>query len=388
MWELLGKGGTRGGAGDLDGDGRAEIWYWLSGDGPRADDPNATVKRLVGMGHDGEPVELALWERFSPTKRSFGDLDNDGLLDLVGIGAQSPDVRSPPSVALSQTVAGAMPDRLWTLVDKLGGLDWRIADLQADGRPELIFDSTTTRIFEYAGEGRMRPHPVYEHSPFGPNRDRRPPVPSGVGLNVGDFDEDGRTEVGYMLSRLNQGVADTLRIIEPDADGRYVVTWEEPLALSHLALAAEGDLDGDGRLEILRGGKGLNAVTMQACWWFGLLGADGDDLYSLRADHWYFGGGFPDQGDADMGDTDGDGDDEVIVSRGDHVTVFDFEKTSDKFVPVLDVDAWNTGDFMLEVAAADIDGDGRDEVVVFAGRYETAIGPEESVAVRVYRRRP
>lgn len=385
-WELYGKGGG-GGCGDLEQSGRAAVWYLLSGRGHREEDPEALKIRVVSEEDRGLPVERATWSRFAPRGKSYGDLDGDGLLEIVGDGPRAEDRRSSNLLAISQPEPGRFPSSEWEVFPSTPtmGRDCRIADLQGDGSSELIMSNTPV-VYEWAPEGIDRDAPVVEHQGRGPLGQWRFSVSAVTGFNVGDFDGDGRQEFAYGVGRAPNRGADTLRIIEPTAAGEYVVTWEAPLPLPQLVLAAEGDVDGDGKPELMRGGKALDQVTFGACWWFGLLGADGDDQYSVRWDQWVFGGGLGDVGMADMGDTDGDGDDEVLLSRGEHVTVFELDRGTGGFYRILDVPWWHLGDQHMEVRACDTDGDGRDEVVVFAGRHDVQLGPERSVAVKVFRR--
>jgi len=378
------------GAADLDGDGRAEVWYHYDGSGTSLIDDTPSRVRVVAWRVGWSSVVVDEWVRTALVRRAIGDLDRDGLLEIVGQG-DTPARGNVIAIAYEQAAPATLEYQRKVLLD-LGvvqvGRDWRIADLQQDGRPELITDYFIG-IYESLGDDTLDPVVRFDDPPWGPDGARHPPISQWGGLNVGDFDGDGRLEVGYASSRELYDQADTLKIVEPTEAGDYVVTWESALEMSQLFLAADGDADGDGRPELLRGGRGhyfMGGGAWRYCWWFGLLGADGDDSYSVRWDLLLFHGGMGDTGEAAMGDTDGDGDAEVVLSLGSRVHVLELDQATGQFVRLLTVDSWkDPPDLHMTVATGDLDGDGRDEVLI---GQEGSVGdlPEETEAVRVYRR--
>lgn len=364
------------GAGDLDGDGRAEVFYVYDGEwwhGPW--DP--VQDRVVHFDDGWEPVLEAEWTRFAAGPHAFGDADGDGLLEVIGLG-EGPFVHH-----YEQPTPGAPPTEHYESPEVAelafqGGIgDWHIADMAQDGRPEILLDYPL-RIFESTGDDAFDPDPVYA-PPMADEQGHFKPHYSG--LNVGDFDGDGRIEVGYALARSfgDLRARDTLRIVEPDAAGQYIQLWEAPLAVNNDHLAADGDADGDGRPELLRGGYNTAGPGGPYCWWFGVFKADGDNSYSLR---WqgppFFHGGLGDGGTAmaAMGDTDGDGDDEVLLLTAGRVDVFELSPAG-QYERIAAIEP------AASVAAADLDGDGADEVVV--GNWLEG-DPELQETVKIYKR--
>jgi hypothetical protein len=176
-----------------------------------------------------------------------GDLDGDGLCDLVHVGAQGMEVVRP----VGPTWTGAWQ----TVVVRSDGSfdDVRLADVDADGDLDVVAlrSSTTETLETYANDG-------HGHFPASPTRTATYPKPSNHfphTLAVGDVDGDGVPDVAFTSCRGNHGVVWVYRGL---GDGSFVPLHE---AMGTIHEAANGcfapngvalaDLDGDGHDDLV-----------------------------------------------------------------------------------------------------------------------------------------
>ena len=129
---------------------------------------------------------------------------------------------------------------------------------------------------------------------------------------------------------------------------------------------ATGDLDGDGRPDIVTGtGPGPEAMPLVRG--FDLKGSDFAPIYLIPYATPSYGANVA------CGDLDGDGRDEIITGPGPgrmfgpHVRGFAFDGETVENVPGVSYLAYGTNKYGVNVAGGDIDGDGFDEIVTGAG---------------------
>ncbi|MCC7263430.1 MAG: VCBS repeat-containing protein [Candidatus Latescibacteria bacterium] len=166
------------------------------------------------------------------------DLDGDGYLDLVFCNSQDHWEKAPAYVY--RHLAGAV-ERLELPAD--GAQTGVVADLDGDGYPDLVLGmehdgiraDLNTRIYYGSPEG------------FGEKRQQRLPVPRCSGVAAGDFDGDGRVDLAF----LSQG---WLRLFAQSRLGFEPKQYRD-LEICGEQLAA-ADLDGDGCAELVVREKG------------------------------------------------------------------------------------------------------------------------------------
>ena len=191
----------------------------------------------------------------------------------------------------------------------------------------------------------------------------------GVKVAGGDPDGDGVDEI---LTGAGPGA-----VFGPHVRG-FEVEGDPMPGLSFLAYGtnkygvnvAAGDLDGDGRDEIITGaGPGAVFGPHVRGW-----GYDGEATVAPFLGVNYFAYGTPKWGvNVAAGDIDGDGFDEIVTGPGPgavygpHVRGWDVDGGDAAAIPALSYFAYGTLKFGVNVTTGDVDGDGIDEIVTGAG---------------------
>lgn len=139
-----------GGAGDVNGDGRADIIVGAPLDGTVA--PNQGVAKVYSGANGALLFTLngaAAGDFFGATVGSAGDLNGDGKADLL-VGAPLADPNGVSAAGVVRTFSGANGSALWTVGgdavgDNLGGDSasgpvgaTSIGDIDGDGRPDIV----------------------------------------------------------------------------------------------------------------------------------------------------------------------------------------------------------------------------------------------------------
>jgi len=164
-----------------------------------------------------------------------------------------------------------------------------------------------------------------------------------------------------------------VRIFPPEEDAAYTAEFAAYGAPSYGVNVAAGDLDGDGRDEIITG-AGPGAVYGPHVRGFdhdvaghGVQPLPGVSFLAYSTHRWGV--------NATAGDLDGDGRDEIITGAGPgavfgpHVRGFAYDPAAQTTSPMAGVSffAYGTLRWGVNVAAGDLDGDGHDEIITGAG---------------------
>lgn len=211
---------------------------------------------------------------------------------------------------------------LWTF--ETGGTVHSVAagDLNGDGRIEVVAGSHDTRVYALDARGQ-------ELWRFEVPYYKRAPIVRTVFL--ADLEGDGRQEV--------IAGADSWRYYALDAEGNELWHYE---SVHGSTAGVAADLDGDGRMEVVCGTE---------YYWWPCVNADGTLRWSYSTSTG------PRVNSVAAGDVDGDGQKEVIFGG------------ADANVHVVGADGklrwqYNTGDEIKRVRTADVDGDGVEEIIV------------------------
>ncbi len=307
--------------------------------------------------------------------RDARDGDNDGLTDYVVSGRTGNEFYL--RVYESQAPTGFPSSLVWQAT----GWYWfsgPFADFDGDGSQEIIFlgQNIATGIEEFGA--------------FENTADNSYELVAQQPANLGDvqslivtqdLDGDGRDEVLY------GGLTPTtprLFMLESDGDNSFEESWTWEMVYPDGALvnASEivdgGDLDGDGRKEFLAGGLKTISAGGPTQFVFVLFEAVADDTFEIVAT-FAKPMDLQDRSSVNVADLDGDGRREIIVGAG--PTIWVYENVGDN--------SWaeigSFGGFNIRhIYAGDHDRDGKDELIIreaggFTGIWE--IDPAEAADV-------
>jgi hypothetical protein len=330
--------GTRVATGDLNGDGRDEV---VVGGGPG--DPS-TVLVFPGAPSDASPQPTRTIDAFGASVTSgvevaCADVNGDGKADVIA-AAETPD---DAEIKIFDGSSGKLLDSFHPFgLVSADTLRVAAGDLEGNGRPELVVGATTG----YASQIRI-------FSPDGTKlADFTAPNYNGRSLAVGDFDGDGKSEIA-----MGSGPSYDSSVAVFDATGT-ASTYFQPYGYSFTngVRVAAGDLNGNGTLEYVTGqGPGGESELL-------VLDAQGNVLHELYpfGDTW--------QGlYVAAGDVDGNGNADIVAGAGGweepRIKVYDGEGHERASFLAFDPD-FQGG---VRVATGDLEGNGAAEIVAGAG---------------------
>ncbi len=327
LWEYLGGAAYSPSLGDVDGDGKLEV----------------VAGTYVFNGEDGTPVWSRNLNCFSSP--AIGDIDGDGKLEVV---------------------FGTSNSRVYALNGEDGTTAWwrateasivwsspALGDVDGDGKLEVVVGSTESGIgntdnyvYVFNGEDGS-----VEWKISTGNQVWSSPA-------IGDVDGDGKLEVVI-------GSDDRKVYAINGKDGS--ISWSYQTGGLVRSSPSLGDLDGDGTLEVVIGCYDYKVYAIKSTpsgekiVWQGLAGTDFYRMKSfpLVSELWNYPTGDDITSSSALGDIDEDGKLEVIIgSHDDKVYALNSEDGTE---------LWNyaTGSSIsCSPALGDIDGDGKLEVVV------------------------
>jgi len=324
--------------GDVDGDGRVDIVSanYLS--------DTLTVFLQVEGGGFAEPLSLGDSSLTNgPVSVALGDVDGDGRVDLVSANFLSDTL----TVFLQEEGGGfAAPLSLGDPTLANGPVSVALGDVDGDGRVDLVsanyLSDTLTVFLQVEGGGFAQPFSLGDSSVTN--------QPFSVAL--GDVDGDGRVD----LVSANY-FSDTLTVFLQDEGGGFA----QPFSLGDSSLTndsrsvALGDVDGDGRVDLVSAPEGSNTL-----------------MVFLQEE----GGGFAEPlslGDSSLtgfpasvahGDVDGDGRVDIVSANVNSSTLTVFLQEEDGgFAQPLSLGDSSLTNGPRSVALGDVDGDGRVDIV-------------------------
>jgi FG-GAP-like repeat len=338
--------------GDVNGDGVLDIVMSVL-------TPNGTEVKAI----DATGTQLSDFYVLDPgigpgASIAAGDLDGDGRAEIVLGGGPTTDAPWPPvSNGPDQEVAVYEPDGSsvggFTAYPGLfqGGVRVALADLDHDRRPEIVTapgPGTPAEIGIYSQQwvnGRDRGTRLghflaFDSSFFG-----------GASVATGDLDGDGSPEI---VVAAGKGHSPEVKVF--DASGRELYSFLafETGYTGGLSVAA-GDIDADGRAEIVVG-------TLQSPARIRIFHGStrrGPEIAPFAAN----GPGV----EVGVSDVSGDGRGLVVAgsAAGNNPRLALVDPTTGSVVRSVDVDASLPNG--IRVAGGDVNGDGRDEIVVTPG---------------------
>lgn len=356
---LVPPGAARPGAIAIDPRGRKMYWTVLQPSSliRRANLDGTGVEDIVTQGLDA-PNGIALYQ-------------TEPVITGAGAGG-GPHVR-----ALMRNPEGTVTDLASFLAyDAIfgGGVTVASGDVDGDGRPDIITGAGPgggphVRVLKRQSDGS-----ISELTGFFAYD---PGFPGGVSVAAGDVDGDGRADI---VTGAGAGGGPHVRVFSRNPSGALTELASffayDPAFLGGVRVAA-GDVDGDGRAEIITGAGAGGGPHVRV-----IKRSPGGALSELTGFFAYdaaFAGGVY----VAAGDVDGDGLADIVTGAGagggPHVRAFkrQLNGTLTELAGFFAYDVAFTGG--VSVATADVDGDGRADVV-------TGAGPGGGPHVRVIKR--
>jgi hypothetical protein len=233
-------GGTTVRAGDVNGDGFADLAFTNNHDNVTYDVPSY----LYWGGEDGfTPARRQELTSFGAVSVAIGDLNRDRTLDLFIANRSSGRTHSEES--MNSFIYWGNPDRSYnratlTNVPLTTGFSSSAGDIFDEGRAAIAFtENAGVAVARLAADRRVE-------------EIRRWPLPSrGFSTSLADLDQDGRLD---LIVGLIDSQGRNLAILRGSEDGFSSPEYYQP----GLPIIASGvaDLDGDGRLDLILGGRG------------------------------------------------------------------------------------------------------------------------------------
>ena len=341
--------------GDVNGDGRADVLFTTGYTFNPAQDFKLMVLAQRADGSLAPAIVLDTQANYGCRASSIavGDLDGDGRRDvLVGAGGCGIEVFRQGADSVLRSVA---------FIDSPQSRRIRLADLNGDGRPDLVgagFYGTELSIWLQAVDGRFVLHasPAFEHA-------------GDTDLDVGDVNGDGRPDVVVVTG----SYPDTsIGIVLQQSDGSFgpVLTRAPPPATG-VAAVAVGDVSGDGRADIVvtYGGNGgrLGVMLQQAD---GTLGA----MTVLPS--------YDVPSQVEIADVNGDGRRDVVVGHSGWNAVGVYMQQADGTLAaearyIANYGSNNPG----SMAVGDVTGDGRPDIVFAEALLRQKVVPVDALGV-------
>ncbi len=344
--------------GDLDGDGRADLAVANFGAATVSVYRNTATGGSIDAGSFANKVDFATGT--NPYAIAIGDLDRDGKPELVvaNEGAGTLSVLRNTGTNGSITTGSFA-----TKVDYNTGFNPRslaIGDLDGDGKPDMAVanaGSTTLSVFR-----NVSATGVINNGSFAPKVD----FASGsapVSVAIGDLDGDGRSE----LVVTNQG-SNTVSVFRNTSAsgsigaGSFAAKVDFTTGAAPISVAM-GDLDGDGKADLAVANSGAASNTVSVLRNTTTVGSIVAGSFAPKVD---FATGTQPIWVA-IGDVTGDGKPDLAVANRSSATVSLFRNTatngsitSGSFDPKQD---FSTNSILLAVALGDLDGDAKPDLV-------------------------
>lgn len=331
---LLGRRPSALASGDLDGDGVEDVVAVSS--------ESASLGVALGLGHGGFARFTPYGIAGSPTEVAVGDLDGDGHPDLAVTHVSSYDGTSTVGVLLGR--GDGTFDAEVTRAAGTGGTHLALGDVDGDGTLDVAVSGTpSASLLRGNGDGTFA-DPVALPTAPGSIPGWATGTPTCVGLALGDLDGDGTLDV-ITSNRSTDGAdrsLDEVAILLGAGSGAFEPRIALPAWYPYRPVVA--DLDGDGDRDVVATSNGAVLTVL-------VNAGDGTfEAVTLQV---------PMSGiSAAAADLDLDGDDDLVTVGWSGLAVHRNEGglAFDSFTFLLPVQ-------VASLVLADLDGDGRPDVV-------------------------
>jgi hypothetical protein len=340
--------------GDLDHDGDLDLVVAISMDG-------ASVMLGDGSGafSGSWALPTGIDRRMDTRLVALGDIDGDGMPDMVAATQGKESV----SVLLGRG-SGAFgakvdyPTGLWVGAVALG-------DVNADGRLDMVAACSAAALGDVNRDGKLDIVVTVD-----PTKCSGPAVGVFLGKGDGTFAARVESPVGDVPSKADAAPTTfpevylgTASVLLGQGDGTFTVDGAYSVGLTPGGVAL-GDLDGDGRLDIVVANTGMEGSGSMS-----ILLAKADGAFAGKVDYT---SSAPRA--VALGDLDGDGKLDVVMAdyrNGDGAASVWLGQGNGTFAaPVY----YQTGDWAESVALGDVDGDGTLDIVIPGSGVRVLVG--------------
>jgi len=332
--------------GDIDGDGHLDITaadadgralYWFENDGK-----GNFTKQFIQRDHPKERLE----------RHAIGDINGDGLPDVVIVENLTGDLYWFEN---SGTPADG---KLWTLHEiTIGGMphayDVALADLNGNGRLDVAASGWKGRQVAWFENPGTPDGEWIKHLLDGDIAEART-------IRVADFDGDGRPDL------LATGTGTDLVVWYQNPGGSATGAWPKHVIDDTSVRPVHGhpvDMDGDGDVDVVMATGQYSNVPGTVVWYESL----GEPTVGPWRKH-VICESLPGAFEAFAADLDGDGQVEVVATTWDPGAVYWFKHDGDprgQWTKYVLKDNWIHAN---QVIVADLDGDGRPDILAEAER--------------------
>jgi hypothetical protein len=318
---------------------------------------NVTFPGLISPTSFNPKVDFATGT--TPRSVSIRDLDGDGKSDLVVVNESSATI----SVYRNNSIIGSITAGSFaSKVDFTTGavpISVSIGDLDGDGKPELVVaNSSSYTVSVYRNTSSVG---SITAGSFASKVDFTTGT-SPNSVSIGDLDGDGKSDL--VVDNYGSNAVSVFRntsSIGSITAGSFAGKVDFTIGTSPRSVTI-GDLDGDGKPELTVSNVASNSVSV-----FRNTSTSGSITTSSFASKVDFTTGISPQ-PVSIGDLDGDGKPELAVANAGSNTVSIFRNTSSSgsisigsFASKVD---FTTGTSPISVSISDLDGDGKSELAI------------------------
>ncbi len=349
-------------AGDIDGDGKADLAVLNYYDNFVSVFRNTSTTGSIGAGSFAAKVDFQLGIN-SATAVSIADLDGDGKPELV----VTSNSYSRLVVLRNTSVPGTISASSFANTPKvyatgtsmyLYPYHTAVADVDGDGRPDLVTANTMANsVAVHRNISSAGTISFLDAVPFAVSGSPRY-------VAVADVDGDGKPDI--VTANQGQNSVSVMRntsVANAIDANSFAAPVSFPVGAAPYAVVA-GDLDGDGKAEIITVNHDANTVSVLHN--SVVSGSIGAGSFAKSVDFATGAGPFH----VAIGDADGDGKPDIISANASSGTVTVLRnQTAGAVIGLSSFTAtgFPTGGYPLSVAFADLDGDGAGEVITSNG---------------------
>ncbi len=342
--------------GDLDGDGKPDLLVINYGSNAVSVFRNTSTSGSITSGSFATKVDFTTGT--NPFAVATGDVDGDGKLDVVVANSNSNTISVFRNTSSPGSVSFAAK------VDFTTGnspASVAIGDVDADGKPDIIVanygSSTVSVLKNTSSPGSITTSSLAAKVDF----------PTGTlpyGVAFGDIDGDGKPDlvIANFTNTSSNGTVSVLRNTSASGSitsGSFITKVDYAVGVSPECVAI-GDVDGDGKPDLVVANYHSSSISVLRN--TSSPGSIGSSSFAANVD---FTTGSGTVGVA-ISDIDGDGKQDLVVATGSSVSVLKNTSSSGSigtgsFASRVDFLAGNTPQC---IAVGDLDGDGKMDVVV------------------------